>query len=199
MEETALLFRESIRKHVAVSNEELDKILSRSQLRRYRKGQFIVHEQALSRKTCFLTKGAAAVYFLGPDGSEHVIQLAVEGWWFSDIFSYTYGQPALFNARAIEDCEVLEFPADDMQQLYAAIPAFQSYFLIITQRAFASFQQRTLFNLSLDAEERYRRFMQQYPQFVKRFPQKMIASYIGISAEFLSKVRKKISSAGQSD
>lgn len=192
MEENRGILGESIRKHVALSEEELKTILSAGQARRYRKGQYMVHEQSVSRKTHFLLKGAATVFFLDNNGNEHVIQLAVEGWWFSDIFSYTYGQPALFNARAVEDCEVLEFQADDMQRLYSAIPAFQSYFLIITQRAFASFQQRTLFNLSLDAEERYRRFAEHYPQFVMRFPQKTIASYIGISAEFLSKIRKKM-------
>lgn len=193
MKKNYLLLQESISKHEALKEEQFKKVIARATFRQYKKGQFIVHEGSVMRKTHFLLKGAALAYFIDNEGNEHVIQFAIEGWWISDIHSYISGKPALFNVRAIENCELLEFSYQDLDKLNREEQEVQSYFLTITQNAFASFQERVLFNLSMSAEERYLKFISKYPKLELRFPQKIIASYLGISAEFYSKIKKKLS------
>lgn len=189
---SASLLRTSIEKHVRLTDEEFQLLLSAAVPRKYRKGQYIVHNGAIARRTHFIDQGAALAYFVDNSGDEHVIQFAIEGWWISDIHSYVFNQPALFSVRAIEDCELLEFGYDELSKIYQLAPAVQAYFLRITQIAFASFQERTLHNLSLSAEERYIKFITKYPKLELRFPQKVIASYLGVSAEFYSKIRKRL-------
>ena len=192
MQISASLLRQSIEKHVELTDDQFQVLLKSAVSRKYKKGQFIVHAGAVARKTHFINKGAALAYFIDNAGNEHVIQFAIEGWWISDIHSYVLGSPALFNVRAIEDCELFEFRYEDLQTVYNQVPPVQSYFLSITHMAFASFQERTLYNLSLSAEERYLKFIAKYPKMELRFPQKVIASYLGISAEFYSKIKKKL-------
>lgn len=184
------LLRQSIQQHENISDQQFDLVMHRAVHRRYKKGQFLVHESSISPKTHFVLKGAAIGYFLDKKGSEHVIQFALEGWWISDIRSYISGEPAILSVKAIEEVEVLEFTAASMKELYKDVPALQSYFLTITQKAFAAFQERVLFNLSFSAEERYLSFIATYPHLEKRLSQKTIASYLGISPEFYSKIKK---------
>lgn len=189
------LLLQSVLKHAYVSEEQYELILKQAQRRKYKKGQYVVHEGSIVRKTHFILNGAALAFFIDQSGHEHVIQFATEGWWISDIQNYISGEPALLNVKAIEDCELLEFGYEEIQRLYKEVPPFQTYFLNITQKAFASFQKRVLSDLSLTAEERYIQFIKHYPGLELRFPQKVIASYLGISAEFYSKIRKKQSAS----
>jgi len=133
MEDGKKLLRDSIEKHEQLSNEQFQLMLNLSVKKKYKKGQFIIHESAVIRKTHFITKGAALAFFIDNNGNEHVIQFAIEGWWISDIQSYVYGKPALFNVRAIEDCELFEFSYNDIKTLYKEVPPIQSYFLMIIQ------------------------------------------------------------------
>lgn len=185
------LLSESMGKHVSLTDEELSIVIQAARIRQYKKGQFLVHEGAAVRKTHFIRKGAAIAYFVDNRGDEHLIQFAVEGWWISDIQSFSTGRNALLHVQALEDTELYEFSFEDMERLYRQVPAVESYFLIITRNAFAAFQERVLYNLSLSAEERYENFVAKYPKLELRFPQRWIASYLGISAEFLSKIKKR--------
>lgn len=187
-----LLF-DSIRKHVLFTEDDLQTMVESAKIKQYKKGQFMIHEGAAVRKTHFIRKGAAIAYFIDSLGDEHLIQFATEGWWISDIQSFSNGTPALLNVQALEDTELYEFMYDDLVRLYKEIPAVESYFLIITRNAFASFQERVLHNLSLSAEDRYKNFVVKYPKLELRFQQKWIASYLGMSAEFLSKIKKRLS------
>jgi CRP-like cAMP-binding protein len=186
------LFISSISRHVELSDAEFETVLSHAHMRRWKKGQFIIHEGALVRRTHYIRKGAAIAYFIDKEGNEHVIQFAVEGWWISDMHSYVSGEPAVFQVQALEECEVYEFTYDTMQQIFREVPAMQSYFLTITQNGYDSFLQRTVYNMSMRAEERYRIFAEKYPKFESRFAQKLIASYLGMTPEFLSKIKKRI-------
>jgi CRP-like cAMP-binding protein len=192
MENNYPLLRKSIEKHEKLQDDQYHKIIKKAVHRKYKKGQFIVHEGTVIRKTHYILKGAALAYFIDNKGNEHVIQFAIEGWWISDLYSYVVGKPALFSVKANEDCELLEFHQEEVKKLYKEVPVFQSYFLILTQNAFVSFQERVLFNLSMTAEERYLNFITKYPKLELRFSQKIIASYLGFSAEFYSKIKKRI-------
>ncbi len=191
--EPLTIFKDSLLSRVNFTNAEIDIIISKAQTKKFKKGQYILHADALVQKTNFIIKGAAIAYFIDANGAEHIIQFALEGWWISDLYSYIKSEPSILNVVAIEDCELLQFNAQDVKILMDEIPSLSKYFLIITQHAFLNFQIRVLHNNSLSAEERYLEFIKQYPKIELRFAQKHIASYLGMSAEFLSKIKKRLS------
>jgi len=131
-------------------------------------------------------------YFIDFTGQEHIVQFAIEGWWISDLQSFIMQVPATFNVQAVEDCEILEMPYESLAMLYEKILKMERYFRVITQRAFVSFQQRIVQNISMTAEESYLTFQAKYPKMELKIPQRLIASYLGISAEFLSKIKSRL-------
>jgi CRP-like cAMP-binding protein len=188
---TQLLF-ESLQKHINLSDSEKALLLSLMQERKVKKGQFLVHENSIARSTHFVTQGSVITYFLDLDGKQHIVQFAIEGWWISDLNSFITQEPATFNVQALEDSEMLELPADKVEVMYQKIPQMERYFRIITQRAFVSFQHRIVQNISMTAEDRYIAFQKKYPKIESRIAQKLVASYLGMSAEFLSKIKKRL-------
>ncbi|MCE3227366.1 MAG: putative transcriptional regulator, Crp/Fnr family [Bacteroidetes bacterium] len=186
------LLKTSIAAHAHLSESEFFRFVSLAVIRKYKKGQFLIPEGSTTRKTHFMRKGAAIAYFIDSSGDEHVIQFGIEGWWISDLQSFINGGPARLNVRAIEDCEIYEFSREHMDLAYDEIPGIVRYFLRITQNAFATFQSRVLADMSLPAEERYKIFCSKYPQIELRFSQKLIASYIGITPESLSRIKKSL-------
>jgi len=186
------LLIESLEKHIPLSDDDKKLILSCLRERKVKKGQFLVHEGAVSRCTNFVTHGSVRTYFIDLNGQEHIVQFAIEGWWISDLNSFIMQVPATFNVQAIEDSDILELPFDSLDILYDKIPKLERYFRVITQRAFVSFQQRIVQNISMSAEERYLAFQAKYPKLELRIPQKLVASYLGVSAEFLSKIKTRI-------
>jgi CRP-like cAMP-binding protein len=187
------LLIQSLEKHVALTEKERGLIVGAVRERKVKKNQFLVHEGSVQRCTNFLNKGSMRTYFIDGTGQEHIVQFAIEGWWISDLQSFIMQVPATFHVQAIEDCEILELPYENLQSLYDAVPKMDRYFRIITQRAFISFQQRIVQNISMSAEERYLAFREKYPKIELRIPQRLIASYLGISAEFLSKIKSRLS------
>ncbi len=186
------LILSTVATHIPLTEEEATFFIAQITVRKVRKKQFLVHAGSVDRSTYFVNQGSVRAYYVDLNGHEHTIQLAIEGWWISDLQSFILQQPALLNVEAIEDSQILEIPHEKLQSLYQKVPKFERYFRIITQRAFASFQQRMLQNLSMSAEERYLAFQAQYPKLELRLPQKLIASYLGVSPEFLSKIKKRI-------
>jgi CRP/FNR family transcriptional regulator, anaerobic regulatory protein len=185
------LLIESIEKHISLSDEEKSLIISGLRERKVLKGQFLVHEGAVCRCTNFVSEGSLCTYFIDLQGKEHIVQFAIEGWWISDLNSFIMQVPATFNVQAIEDSVVLELPFEKLEMLYEQVPKLERYFRKITQRAFVAFQQRIVQNISMAAEDRYLAFQTKYPKLELRIPQKLVAAYLGISAEFLSKIKKR--------
>lgn len=188
---TSLLI-ESLEKHIPLSENDKKLIVTCFRERKVKKGQFLVHEGAVCRCTNFVTKGSVRTYFIDMNGQEHIVQFAIEGWWISDLQSFIMQVPATFNVQAIEDSVILELPFENLDMLYEKIPKMERYFRVITQGGFVAFQQRVVQNISMTAEDRYLAFQQKYPKIELRIPQKLVASYLGISAEFLSKIKKRL-------
>ena len=188
-----LLF-ESMEKHVSLSANDKAVLKEAFTWRKARKGQFLVHEGAVNKNQIFILKGTVITYFVDLNGHEHIIQFGIEGWWIGDFQSFIFQQPATCNVQCLEDTELLEAPYEKIQYLYDNLPAFERYNRIITQFGYAAFQQRMLQNLSMSAEDRYLAFHKKYARLELRFPQKVIASYLGMSPEFYSKLKKRIAS-----
>lgn len=186
------LLLESLKLHIELTEEDKDFIVRRAQKRKVLKKQYLVHEGGYNRYTNFVNKGCITSYFTDLNGHSHIVQFAMEGWWISDLNSFINKVPAEYNVQAFDDSEVIQFSYEAMEEIYSKIPQMERYFRLITQRAFITFQQRIIQNQSMSAEDRYLAFKNKYPKIELRLPQKMIAQYLGISPEFLSKIKKKL-------
>lgn len=181
----------NIERFIKLTDEEKYMILSIMQSKKIRKRQYLIQEGDTSRHSAFVLKGCMRSYFVDTNGFEHILQFAIEDWWITDLMSTITGKPARLNVDALEDSEVLLLPREDQLDLFEKCPKFEKYFRIITENGMISSQQRLLDNLSLPAIDRYNNFVQKYPLFVQRIPQTQIAAYLGITPEFLSKIRNQ--------
>lgn len=193
------LLIESLEKHISLSTDDKALISQSVRERKVKKNQFVVHDGSVQKCTNFVNKGSMRTYFIDSSGQEHIVQFAIEGWWISDLQSFIMQVPATFNVQAIEDCEILELPFENLEVIYEKVPKMERYFRVITQRAFVAFQHRIVQNISMTAEERYLAFKEKYPKIELRIPQRLIASYLGITAEFLSKIKGRIALRDKED
>lgn len=182
----------SYKKHVNITEEEAVLILSCCKQASYKKGHFLVREGDVSKNNIFILKGSVRTYFIDINGHEHIIQLGIEGWWVGDLESNIFQKPGKLYVEAVEDSVVYLLPFEQLQILYEKVPVLERYYRVIFQNAFIGFHKRVLENLSMDAEQRYIAFKERYPEMDIRIPQKHIASYLGMSAEFLSRIKKRL-------
>jgi CRP/FNR family transcriptional regulator, cyclic AMP receptor protein len=139
----------------------------------------------------FIVKGCIKTYFLDSNGHEVILTFATENWWVSDIISFHEKKPSKMYIETIEATELLILTPSIKEKVLQKIPALERLFRLMVQRHLASYQERIFDNIALSAEERYEKFLQKYPLLPQRIPQHLIASYLGMSAEFLSKIRKR--------
>ena len=158
--------------------------------RKYRKRHFVLQAGDVCRHENFILKGCARAYSIDHQGKEHIAMFAIEGWWISDLYSFLTGTPASMNIDVLEETEILSIEKPNLERLYIEVPKFERMFRILFQNAFIAQQQRILGNISKTAEERYSAFIQKYPTLEQRIPQHQVASFIGTSAETLSRLRK---------
>jgi CRP-like cAMP-binding protein len=180
-----------VRKFVVLTDEELATFTAAFKEVKAKKRQFLIQPNFVARHRYFVVKGALRAYVLGEEGQDPTIQLAIEEWWISDYNSYMFQQPASMFVMAVEDSTLLQISFEDEQQLKAASYKYETFFRIIAERAAAFMQRRVITNLTKSAEQRYDQFVERYPAMVNRFPQYVIASYLGMTTEFLSKIRNK--------
>jgi len=178
-----------VRRVIPLTPEEGDYFSSLLRIRKVRKKQAIAQPGFPCKHRSYIAKGAMRAYLVDDAGQEHTVKLGIEDWWISDYASYTFQQPATMFVEAIEDSVLVQIAYDDEQRLMETVPKFERFFRIITQRGYAFLQQRLLSNLSKTAGQRYDDFLIDHPELAKRIPQYVLASYLGISTEFLSKIR----------
>jgi CRP-like cAMP-binding protein len=186
------LLLNNIQKHIQLTDEEKYMILSVMHLKKIKKRQFLVHEGEQSNYSAFVIKGCLRSYCIDDNGFEHILQFAIEDWWITDMMSWISGNPGKLNIDALENSEVLLLSRQDQYLLFEKSPKFEKYFRILTENGMVSNQQRLLDNISLPAIERFKNFSKKYPLLLQRLPQVQIAAYLGITPEFLSKIRHQM-------
>jgi len=184
------LILQNIAKHISLTREQENYFLSLLKNKKVRKKLFLSQEGDISKGPFFVTKGILRSYTVDKNGFEHVLQFAPPGWLMADMHSLITQQAGSLSIDAVEDSEVLLLPKQELDKLYNEIPAFERFFRILAENALVTFQQRLIDNLSLTAKERYENFCKRYPLLIERLPQKQVASYIGVTPEFLSKMLK---------
>lgn len=183
-----------ISNHIILTPGEEELLLSKVRTRKFLKGQYVSQGGDISKYINFVISGSLKSFHLDREGNEHILAFAIEDWWIGDLGSFATQKPADYSIQCIENCELAQLSYEDLQFLYTEIPQLERFFRIIIQNAYVYFQRRIIDNLSLTAKEKYLNFIKQYPQFEQRVPQYMIASYLGFTPEFLSKIRKERSS-----
>ena len=185
------LILKNIRRHISWSSKEEDHFKSFLKHRALRKRYFLVQAGDLCRSEHFVTKGCFRAFATDKEGNDHNVMFAMEDWWISDMQSYLTGMPAVLNIEALENSEVLYIEKPDLDRIFEEIPAFNKFFRILLQNAFVAQQTRILSNISNTAEERYAAFVKKYANLEQRLPQHHIASYLGVSPETLSRIRRQ--------
>lgn len=183
-------FKNYILERSAISEPDLLKIEAVCQYKKLRKKQYLLQEGDVWKYNAFIVKGCLRTFHVDDKGNEHILNFAIENWWTGDRESLQSGKPSIYNIEALEDAEVILITKPNFDQLCQDIPAFNDMINAILQKSFIASQGRIQNFLSLGAEEKYRNFMEKYPQLALRVPQGMIASYLGITPETLSRVRK---------
>jgi CRP-like cAMP-binding protein len=185
-------FLDSLRKYISLSDEQSLQITGNLQLRKVRKKQWLVTPGEYCKTEFFVNKGCFRAYSVDDAGNQHIIKFATEGWWITDIESLFSGTPATLYVEALEDGEVVVLPRSAQEELYEHIPPLNKYFRLVYQKALTNTSGRLLRTISGTAEQHYTQFIQQYPDIEQRVPQYMIASYLGITPEFLSKIKGRM-------
>ena len=178
-----------VSKYITLTEEETAFFHSLLKHRKVKKRNFLLQEGEICDFEAFVLKGCIRSYYLDKEGVETILSFAVEEWWVSDLSSFSERKPSNLFIETVEDSELLSIDYANKSLLFEKVPAFERMFRLLVQRSLSVLQQRFYAAVSQTAEERYLHFLEKYPQIAQRVPQHQIARYIGVSPEFLSKVR----------
>jgi len=186
------LLYKKITELISISEEEFNFCKTIFFPKKLRKRQYLLQNGDVCKYNTFVTKGLLRSYTVDDKGNEHILQFAFEGWWIGDIYSFLTEKPSLFNIEALEESELLLLTKPSMDLLLEKIPAFERYFRILIQNNLIATQKRLMGTLSETAEEKYTNLINNFPGCLQRVPQHMIASYLGITRETLSRIRSQM-------
>lgn len=180
-----------LERHIVLDEKEKLSFTSMLIPAKLKQGEFVETVGKVTSNFIHVNSGCLMTYFTDPAGSDHVIQFALAGWWTGDLHSFTKEEPSIYSTRALTDSEVFYLPKGDMEALLEKFPKLERYFRILFQNSIVSHQHRLIQNFSVTADQRYENFSKRYPSLEQYVPLKYIASYLGITPEFLSKIRRK--------
>jgi len=181
-----------INRVIELTEEEEQKICSLISYRKLLKGQYFLQQGDVCKFSGFVVSGCTKTFYVGDDGQEHVIMFSVEDWWTSDMGSFISQKPADFNVQCLENTSLIQFSYENQEKMLLEVPKLERFFRLIIERALVSSQKRIVRNLSMSAKDRYVHFRNVYPKIEQRIPQYLIASYLGITKEFLSKIKGQL-------
>ncbi len=188
---TNQLFK-NITTKVKISQKDLEKFLSLTRVTRIKKNDFFINEGSFAKYIAFVNSGVLYSYSVDEKGDKHVVQIALENHWISDLFSFLSNEPSLFNIQAIENSELTLLNRDNFEKACDTIPAFERFFRILIQNAYVSSQRRVSRIYGNTAEERYLKLVKDNPKILQSVPQHYIASFLGIKPQSLSRIRKNL-------
>jgi len=178
---------------VPVTAEEQEFIKNYLTTKKLRKKQYLLQEGDVCRFVAFIEQGAMRLYRVGDDGAEHIVVFALDGSFMTDLYSFLTNEPSAYNIDAIEDSELVMISRAASDELRKLSPKYQEFIFQETSEAYIESARRITSTISLGLEERYKELTTNYPDIIHRVPQHMIASYMGLTPETLSRVRKRIS------
>ena len=167
-------------------------LLSKTETKLYKAKTIILNAGEVCKYSYFVNSGLLRSFNINDNIVEHVLSFACEGWWIGDMYSLLSQKPGNLFIEVIEDAEVVLLSKENQEQLYQEIPKLERFFRILTENSLVAHQERLMDNLSLSAEERFEKFCKKYPTLIQKVSQKQIASYIGVTPEFFSKMKSRM-------
>jgi len=184
-------FINHIRKYIELDNNSIKVLNKYFKTNLYKKKDFLLNEGQICKSIYFVEKGCLRMFFINQKSTEQITQFALENWWISDFKSFTDNKPSEYYIQTVEKSEIISIDILSLEEMLKEIPQMERYFRIIMQRAWADSQLRIKYLCELSKEEFYIHFVTSFPEFVQRVPQYMIASYLGLTPEYVSELRKK--------
>lgn len=186
------LILDNISKIITLTPEEQAFFLSKTEIRHYKAKTIIQNAGQVCKEGFFVNSGLLRSFNINDNIVEHVLSFACEGWWISDMYSLLSQKPGNLFIEVLEDAEVVALSKENQEQLYLEIPKLERFFRILIENSLVANQERLMDNLSLTAEERFEKFCRKYPTLIQKVPQKQIASFIGVTPEFFSKMKARL-------
>lgn len=186
------LIIQNIEKIISLTDEQKELILSKIELNHYKAKTVLLNAGEVAKYSYFVKSGILRSFTINDNIVEHVLQFACEDWWIGDMYSLISQKPGNLFIEVNEDAEVALLSKENQEELYHKIPKLERFFRILTENSLVAYQERLMDNLSLTAEERFEKFCSKYPSLIQKVPQKQIASYIGVTPEFFSKMKAKL-------
>lgn len=180
-----------IKKFIQLTTDEEQLINAAVTVKAVKKKSFLLEPDHVCKELFFVSKGCLRLYFINKKLNEQTTLFAIENWWMTDFDSLESGRPSSYYIQAVEDTEVISISKNKQEELFEAVPKLERYFRIVQQRAFSATQTRIKYIYGMSDEERYRHFSSLFPAFMQRVPQYMLASYLGFTPQFMSKIRAK--------
>jgi CRP-like cAMP-binding protein len=184
------LILKNISKHIDLDKEEVSSFIPLIIMKNVAKKTLLLKEGQVCKYISYVHSGALRAYCVDKEGREATIMFAVADWWVTDMFCFLNEKPAMMFIEAIENSCIFQLSKENLEKLFYNVPKFERFFRILMQNAYTREQLRVIENLSLSAEDRYDSFLLKYPHIASAVTQKQIASYLGITPEFLSAIRK---------
>ncbi|RCH53745.1 Crp/Fnr family transcriptional regulator [Mucilaginibacter hurinus] len=186
------LILQSVTRYINLTEKESDYFISLLKPKTLRRKEYLLEEGDICKNSAFTVNGCLRGFTIDQNGYEHVLNFAPSGWWIADMYSLLSQKPGNLYIEANEISDVLLLSKANQEKLYHEVPKFERFFRIITENSLVAYQQRLMDNLSLEAEERYHNFCKRYPTLINNLPKKDIASYIGVTPEFFSRMQSKM-------
>ncbi|WP_298120760.1 Crp/Fnr family transcriptional regulator [Flavobacterium sp.] len=178
--------------HVSLTPEEEILLLSKIETKQFKAKTILLSSGEIANSTYFVNSGILRSFNINDNIIEHVLHFACEGWWIGDMYSYISEKPGNLFIEVLEDAEVVVISKENHQELYKEIPKLERFFRILAENSLVAHQERLMDNLSLSAEERFEKMCKKYPTLIQKVAQKHLASYIGVTPEFFSKMKSKL-------
>ena len=186
------LILDNLSKHITLTPQEQELFLSKTEIRQYKAKTILLNAGEVCKTSYFVNSGVLRSFNINDNIVEHVLSFACSGWWISDMYSLLSQRPGNLFIQVIEDAEVVLLSKENQEILYHEIPKLERFFRILTENSLVAHQERLMDNLSLTAEERFEKFCNKHTDLIQKVPQKQIASYLGVTPEFFSKMKSKM-------